>query len=43
MLDTLSRLHPQVTRNQKPWPQITLMWLELFEVLTRYEDSNKAM
>lgn len=43
MLDIMSKLHPHVTRYQKPWPQITLLWLEFFEVFTRYEDSSKAM
>lgn len=41
MLHTLSRLHPQVTRNQRPWPQLTQHWLKLFEVLTRHNDSNR--
>ncbi|XP_055312030.1 uncharacterized protein LOC129574273 isoform X2 [Sitodiplosis mosellana] len=41
MLSTLSRLHPQVAENQRPWPQLTQYWLKLFEVLTRHNDSNK--
>lgn len=38
MLDSLSRLHPLVTRSQKPWPQITHSWLQFYEVLTRHAD-----
>ncbi|XP_031630428.1 uncharacterized protein LOC116345312 [Contarinia nasturtii] len=41
MLFTVSRLHPQVTRNQKPWPHITNLWLKLFEVFTRHADASK--
>lgn len=40
MLHTLSRLHPQVTKQQKPWNQITLYWLQFYEILTRYTDVN---
>lgn len=40
MMHTLSKLHPQVTRNHRPWPQVALHWLRLLEVLTRYSDGN---
>lgn len=42
MLDTMSRLHPQVTRSQKPWPQITTFWLTFVEAFTRYKDGSKV-
>lgn len=39
----MNRLHPHVTRGQRPWPQITLLWLKFFEMFTRHDDSSKAM
>lgn len=41
MLHAIDALHPHVTRNQKPWQNVTVLWLKFFEVLTRYEDSSK--
>jgi len=35
----LDLLHPQVQSNKKStWNDVTVMWLEFFEVLSRYED-----
>lgn len=38
ILDTLNRLHPSVTKQQKPWLTITAMWLRFYEIFTRYPD-----
>lgn len=43
MLYTLGRLHPQVTRGQKPWPQVTLYWLKFCETLTRHTDRSSVV
>ncbi|XP_037032137.1 uncharacterized protein LOC119071380 isoform X2 [Bradysia coprophila] len=37
-LDTLNRLHPTVTKQYKPWNTVLLLWLELYEIYTRYPD-----
>lgn len=42
-LDALDRFHPFVTKNQKPWPQITLIWLQFYEIITRYPDQFSAL
>lgn len=38
MLQAMDRLHPQVTRSQKPWPQVAFYWLRFYEILTRYTE-----
>ncbi|KFB47543.1 hypothetical protein ZHAS_00015506 [Anopheles sinensis] len=38
VLDNISKLHPSVTRLQKPWPEVTRLWLEFWEHYSRYED-----
>ncbi|XP_058118353.1 protein rotatin homolog [Anopheles ziemanni] len=38
LLDNISKLHPSVTRLQKPWPEVTRLWLEFWEHYSRYED-----
>lgn len=39
-LDAMDRLHPSVTKHQRPWPAITSEWLRFYEILTRYGDAN---
>lgn len=38
ILDSLNRLHPSVTKQQKPWLTITTIWLRFYDIFTRYPD-----
>lgn len=42
IFDSLNRLHPVVTKQLKPWNSITMYWLNLFEIYTRYPEGNNA-
>lgn len=42
IFDSMNRLHPTVTKQQKIWNIITLMWLKFYEVYTRYPDINST-
>lgn len=42
MLDALDRLHPALTKWQRPWPGLALEWLRFYEILTRYADAASA-
>lgn len=37
-LDAMDRLHPSVTKQQRPWPAMTREWLRFYEILTRYAE-----
>lgn len=39
-LDAMDRLHPAVTKWQRPWPAMAQMWLGFYEILTRYAATN---
>lgn len=41
-LDAMDRLHPSVTKHQRPWPAVTRVWLGFYEILTRYADTNST-
>lgn len=38
MLQTLSRLHPYIIKQQKQWNRVLLLWLQFYEIFTRYPD-----
>ncbi|XP_058829123.1 protein rotatin homolog [Topomyia yanbarensis] len=38
VLDNISKLHPIVTKLQKPWITVTKLWLEFWETYTRHND-----
>ncbi|XP_058458275.1 protein rotatin homolog [Malaya genurostris] len=38
VLDNISKLHPVVTKLQKPWVSVTKLWLEFWEIYTRHND-----
>uniref|UniRef100_A0A182JWF6 Rotatin N-terminal domain-containing protein n=1 Tax=Anopheles christyi TaxID=43041 RepID=A0A182JWF6_9DIPT len=38
----ISKLHPSVTKLQKPWIEVTQLWLEFYEVFTRYVDVSEV-
>uniref|UniRef100_A0A1S4H7L0 Rotatin N-terminal domain-containing protein n=1 Tax=Anopheles gambiae TaxID=7165 RepID=A0A1S4H7L0_ANOGA len=38
----ISKLHPSVTKLQKPWLEVTQLWLEFYEVYTRYVDVSEV-
>ncbi|XP_050081131.1 uncharacterized protein LOC126568659 [Anopheles maculipalpis] len=42
VFDNISKLHPSVTKLQKPWIDVTHMWLEFWEVYTRYVDVSEV-
>uniref|UniRef100_A0A182QXR5 Rotatin N-terminal domain-containing protein n=1 Tax=Anopheles farauti TaxID=69004 RepID=A0A182QXR5_9DIPT len=42
VFDNLSKLHPSVTKLQKPWMEVTQLWLEFWEVYTRYIDVSEV-
>ncbi|XP_035901362.1 uncharacterized protein LOC118507232 [Anopheles stephensi] len=42
VFDNISKLHPSVTKLQKPWIEVTHMWLEFWEVYTRYVDVSEV-
>uniref|UniRef100_A0A182MXW6 Rotatin N-terminal domain-containing protein n=1 Tax=Anopheles dirus TaxID=7168 RepID=A0A182MXW6_9DIPT len=42
VFDNLSKLHPSVTKLQKPWLEVTQVWLEFWEVYTRYIDVSEV-
>uniref|UniRef100_A0A182WF54 Rotatin N-terminal domain-containing protein n=1 Tax=Anopheles minimus TaxID=112268 RepID=A0A182WF54_9DIPT len=42
VFDNISKLHPSVTKLQKPWIEVTQMWLEFWEVYTRYADVSEV-
>lgn len=41
VMDHMDRLHPQVTKWQDPWVQITDLWLEFWEVYSRYPEGAR--
>lgn len=41
VMEHMDRLHPQVTKWQEPWVQITELWLEFWEVYSRYPEGGK--
>ncbi|XP_049290028.1 uncharacterized protein LOC125767467 [Anopheles funestus] len=42
VFDNISKLHPSVTKLQKPWIEVTHIWLEFWEVYTRYVDVSEV-
>ncbi|XP_053658857.1 uncharacterized protein LOC128707924 [Anopheles marshallii] len=42
VFDNISKLHPSVTKLQKPWIDVTHIWLEFWEVYTRYVDVSEV-
>ncbi|KXJ71869.1 hypothetical protein RP20_CCG019454 [Aedes albopictus] len=38
VLDNVSKLHPVVTKLQKPWITVTKLWLEFWELYSRHND-----
>ncbi|XP_050096814.1 protein rotatin homolog [Anopheles aquasalis] len=42
VIDNISKLHPSVTKLQKPWVEVTRLWLEFWEIYTRYSDVNEV-
>ena len=42
VMEHMDRLHPQVTKFQDPWVQITDLWLEFWEVFSRYPEGAKV-
>ncbi|XP_035794602.1 rotatin-like [Anopheles albimanus] len=42
VIDNISKLHPSVTKLQKPWIEVTRLWLEFWEIYTRYSDVNEV-
>uniref|UniRef100_A0A182P9D1 Rotatin N-terminal domain-containing protein n=1 Tax=Anopheles epiroticus TaxID=199890 RepID=A0A182P9D1_9DIPT len=42
VFDNVSKLHPSVTKLQKPWIEVTQLWLEFYEVYTRYMDVSEV-
>lgn len=41
VMEHMDRIHPQVTKWHEPWPQITELWLEFWEVYSRYPEGAK--
>lgn len=39
-LNAIDRLHPMVTKHQRPWPEVTRLWLRFYEILTRHTETN---
>uniref|UniRef100_A0A182JF50 Rotatin N-terminal domain-containing protein n=1 Tax=Anopheles atroparvus TaxID=41427 RepID=A0A182JF50_ANOAO len=42
MLDNISKLHPSVTKMQKPWPEVTRLWLDFWELYSQHEDGSEV-
>ncbi|XP_055593623.1 protein rotatin homolog [Uranotaenia lowii] len=42
VLDNINKLHPAVTKLQKPWIAVTLLWLEFWEIYSRHNDVNEV-
>ncbi|ETN66053.1 hypothetical protein AND_002165 [Anopheles darlingi] len=42
VIDNISKLHPSVTKLQKPWVEVTRLWLEFWEIYTRYSDVSEV-
>ncbi|XP_053670517.1 uncharacterized protein LOC128720842 [Anopheles nili] len=42
VFDNISKLHPSVTKLQKPWLEVTQVWLEFWEIYTRYIDVSEV-
>lgn len=42
VLDNISKLHPTVTKLQKPWTAVTLLWLEFWEIYSRHSDVTEV-
>lgn len=42
-LNAMDRLHPTVTKYQRPWPKVTLLWLRFYEILTRHETNDMGV
>lgn len=40
LLQHLSRLHPAITKRQKPWESIELLWLNFLEKFTTYPEGQ---
>lgn len=43
MLQTLDRLHPYVTKQQVHSNKVLLLWLQFYEIITRYPDINTGI
>ncbi|XP_065076156.1 protein rotatin homolog [Ochlerotatus camptorhynchus] len=42
VLDNMSKLHPAVTKLQKPWVTVTKLWLQFWEIYTRHSDVTEV-
>ncbi|XP_055627670.1 protein rotatin homolog [Toxorhynchites rutilus septentrionalis] len=42
VLDNISKLHPAVTKLQRPWTVVTLLWLEFWEIYSRHNDVTEV-
>ncbi|XP_062560483.1 protein rotatin homolog [Armigeres subalbatus] len=42
VLDNVSKLHPVVTKLQKPWIMVTKLWLEFWELYSRHNDVSEV-
>lgn len=42
VLDNVSKLHPVVTKLQKPWITVTRLWLEFWELYSRHNDVSEV-
>lgn len=42
VMEHMDRLHPQVTKWQEPWLQISDLWLEFWEVYSRYAEGGRV-
>lgn len=42
VLDNISKLHPVVTKLQRPWIVVTKLWLEFWEIYSRHNDVTEV-
>lgn len=40
LLSCVSRLHPAISKHQKPWESVELIWLEFLHTITSYPEGQ---
>ncbi|KAJ3643051.1 hypothetical protein Zmor_025789 [Zophobas morio] len=43
LLTSVSRLHPAITKKQKPWDLVELLWLEFLQTFTLYPEGQSSV
>lgn len=42
-LNYISRLHPALTKKQKPWDTVELIWLEFLQIYSLYPEGQSSI